>query len=186
MINLRPTFLSIGIAAVLLTPALAQKATPEQMGQTGERADFSTIHMESNLGSFKILDGEGRCEFSFTGSVLVSGLNAEGQVEVTPGVTVEFSGLNRTVYHGTGRMVVSGTWRALQWFGTDMTGVWYGAGIIRITGEFDRDLNTGTYWYSDPEDRGSWPTNMVQLELPEKQFGIIKGVTPRRRDGGED
>jgi len=176
----------MGIATVLLTPALAQKATPEQMGQFGERADYSTIHMESNLGSFKILNGQGRCEFSFTGSVLVSGLSPDGHVETSPGVTVEFSGLNRTVYHGTGHMVVSGTWRALQWFGTDMSGVWYGQGVMRIIGEFDRDLNTGTYWYSDPTDTGNWPTNMMELTLPERRLGGAQGIVPRRRGGGED
>lgn len=176
----------MGIAAVLLTPALAQKATPEQMGLIAERADFSTLHMESNLGSFKIYPGQGRCEFSFTGTVLVSGLNDDGYVEASPGVIVEYTGLNRTVYHGTGSIVVSGKWRALQWFGTDMSGVWYGQGMMRIIGEFDRDLNTGTYWYSDPSDVGNWPTNMIELVLPERRFGETQGIVPRRRGGGEN
>ncbi|MCH8977783.1 MAG: hypothetical protein IH945_00880 [Armatimonadetes bacterium] len=182
MINLRPTFLSIGVVVALLTPALAQRATPEQMGQIGQRADYSTLHMQSNLGSFKILGGQGRCELTCTGTVLVSGL--EGEVEASPGMKVEYVGMGRTVYHGSGQLVVTGTWRALQWFGTDMTGLWYGRGVVRIVGEFDRDLNTGTYWYSDPDDRGNWPTSMMELRLPELRIGVAEGVVPRRRGGG--
>ena len=172
----------MGVAAAMLAPALAQRATPEQMGQIGERADYSTLHLESKLGSFKIIDGEGRCEVNCTGTVLVSGL--DGQVEASPGMKVEFEGMGRTVYHGTGKMVVTGKWRAFQWFGTDMTAVWYGRGVTRITGEFDRDLNIGTYWYSDPDDRGNWSTKMMDLILPERRLGITRGVTPRRRGGG--
>ncbi|MCH7814787.1 MAG: hypothetical protein IID40_12295 [Planctomycetes bacterium] len=182
MINLRSTFLSMGVVAALLTPALAQRATPEQMGQIGQRADYSTLHMESNLGSFKIIDGQGRCEISCTGTVLVNGL--EGHIEASPGMKVEYEGMGRTVYHGTGKLVVTGKWRALQWFGTDMAGVWYGRGVMRIIGEFDRDLNTGTYWYSDPSDTGNWPTHMMEIRLPEKLLGVPEGVTPRRRGGG--
>lgn len=179
---MRPIVVTLGLITALLSPALAQRATVEQMGRVAGTENYSTLHMQSNLGSFKIYPGEGRATVNFTGTVLISGL--EGDIEVSPGLVTEFSKYNRTVYHGTGTITVTGKWRAFQWFGTDMTAVWYGKGQCRIIGEFDRDLKTGRYWYDDPEDGGTWATSLLELKLPEQKVGFAPGVVPERRGGG--
>ena len=154
------------------------------MGDFAGTEGYDTLHMQCNLGSFKIIPGEGRIEIDFNGSVLVSGL--EGDIEVSEGLVEEFTKFGRSIYHGTGKITVSGKWRAVQWFGTDMQADWYGKGLCRITGEFDRDLKTGEYWYDDPEDKGYFATSMMEITLPERKVGFAPGVTPQRRGGGDE
>ncbi|HXH62342.1 MAG TPA: hypothetical protein VNI20_13425 [Fimbriimonadaceae bacterium] len=180
---LRPTALALGVIVTLVTPAFAQKATPEQMGNLGDKSDYGTMHFNSNLGSFRMIDGEGRVEIDFTGTILVNKL--QGSVQVSGNLKKEFDGMKRTVYHGTGHMVVSGQFRAIQWFGSDMTGVWYGKGIIRLLGEFDRNLSTGEYWYDDPVDKGEWPSvNTFDYYVPEHMSPYAEGSVKRRDSGG--
>lgn len=179
---LRPVSLTLSLAFALLTPAFAQKASPEQMGKFQNKPGYGTLHLQSNLGSFKIIPGQGRIEVNFTGTFLVSGL--KGTQTVTGDVKKEFEGMDRIVYHGTGKIVVEGEWRSLHWFGSDMNAVWYGSGAIRISGEFDKDLKTGTFWYDDPEDIGYWTTNMVQFTLPPFNPTGSAGTPTRRGSGG--
>ena len=180
---LKPTALSLGLATLLLTPAFAQKPTPEEMGGLGEREDYGIMHFNSNLGSFKTIPGKGRMEVSFTGTFLVSGL--QGTHSVSGDLVKEFEGMERVLYHGTGTITVEGEWRALQWFGSNMTGTWYGAGQIRLTGEFDRDLNTGEYWFDDPGEKFPWSTNMQQFGIPRQRIGLRPGEVPiRKTEGG--
>ncbi len=186
--TLRPAVLTIGVATALLTPALAQKATPEQMGKFANTPEYATMHLKCGLGSFKTRPkepngmAEGRFEISFTGSVLVNGLN--GDTHVGPGLIKEYDGLGRQIYHGTGRLVVNGKWRGLQWFGSDMQAVWYGSGLINIIGEFDKNLQTGEYWYNDSLSRGVWPTIMMTMLLPEMRAGVTPGVVPKKKGEG--
>jgi hypothetical protein len=67
-----------------------------------------------------------------------------------------------------------------------MAGTWYGAGQIRITGEFDKDLKTGEYWFEDPEDKGLWGTNMQQITVPPLRPGLSSGQKPIRKQPGEN
>ena len=179
---LRPAALSLVLTTALLVPALAQQATPEQMSAHAGKQGYGTMNFHSGLGSFKIFPGEGRCEVSFTGTVLISGL--DGDIEVSPGLKVEFDGMGRQVYHGTGRIVTDGKWRAFHWFGSDMTGVWYGRGSIRLQGEFDNTFSTGQYWYENPDVRGAWPTSMQTFSLPEQRAGADAVEPTRRGQGG--
>lgn len=154
-----------------------------------ESGDYGTMHMQSNLGSFKIIPATddrgnpdaGRLEFSFTGTVLISKL--VGKATVSDGVRKEFDDMNRVVYHGTGSIIIEGNWRAVQWFGGDMEAVWYGRGIARMVGEFDRNLEVGSYWFDDPVAKRSWLTHIREVTLPQRQFG--GSVTPLDRDRGD-
>lgn len=172
----------------LLSPAFGQKATVEQMGAFGPNPGYGTLHLKTNLGSFRVMPGdplgkaEGRFELVFKGAVLVSQL--DGTIDVGPGVVKEFDAKDRQVYHGSGRIVVSGKWRALQWFGDGLDAVWYGKGIIRLTGEFDKALSTGEYWFNDPENKGAWTTTGMELTVPERQIGVAEGVVPTKKGGG--
>lgn len=147
------------------------------------------MHMQSNLGSFKIIPATddrgnpdaGRLEFSFTGTVLISKL--DGKATVSEGVRKEFDDLDRVVFHGTGSIVIDGKWRAVQWFGGDMEAVWYGRGIARMVGEFDRNLETGNYWFDDPVSKQSWMTQIREIHLPQRQFG--SNVVPKDRGSGD-
>ena len=186
--SLRPAVLTISLATALLTPAFAQKASLEQMGKHAAKTEFGTLHLKCGLGSFKTRPKnpigfvEGRMEITFSGSILVNGL--KGTVEVGPGLTKEFDDIGRQIYHGTGRLVVDGQWRGLQWFGSDMEAVWFGSGIASLIGEFDKNLYTGEYWFDDPTSKGNWNTHMTTVVLPEMRFGVTPGVVPTKKGEG--
>lgn len=170
-------------AAALSGAALAQPATPEQRAGVTPQPNFGTLHLQARLGSFRLIDGQGRVNMTFRGTVLVSNLRPGGRIIPGPGVVKEHESADKTrqVFHGTGSIVVIGQWRAVQWFGGDMRAVWYGAGLARITGEFDSNLDPGFYWYDDPSDKRFWfPNSAVTVTLP----GFVQGrtgVTPIRR-----
>jgi hypothetical protein len=161
--------LCLGVA--LSACALAQPATPAQREGVPDRADFATMHLRTQLGSFKIVPAGdtpamGRFEMTFTGTVLIHDL--KGRLETAGKLRLEYNDHGRRVFTGTGRIVVTGEWRSMQWFGSNMEAVWYGRGLIRVSGEFDRNLNTGEYWYDDPKQKYYWyPGASMQVELPQ-------------------
>ncbi len=178
------------LVLVSASAAFAQPATPEQMAGVTPREDFATMHMRTKIGSFKIVDAQGRLDFSFKGTVLISQL--KGTAVPSGNLKKEYDAHGRTVYFGTGRIVVTGSWRGIQWFGTDMNGVWYGAGLARLAGEFDKDLNTGEFWFSDPTRKEYWLTSgIMTVTLPsvlDKKRVVPtergKGTPPPKSSGG--
>lgn len=179
--NLKSTFLTLIALSALPGAALAQKATPEQMLGLGEREGYKTLHMKSNLGSFKMY-GEGAVTLNFSGTLLVSQL--EGKIEFAGDVKKEYEGLGRQVFHGKGQAKITGKWRAIQWFGSDMDAVWWGNGFVRLVGEFDRDLKTGEYWYDDPDFRKPWQIFLFEVYLPELVRNVAPGTPVKRGEGG--
>jgi hypothetical protein len=169
------------LLAGLTSSAFAQPATPAQMaGVKDYGKPMGTLHLQSNLGSFRLIDGLGRLEMRFTGTVLVSGLT-DGKVTPGGSVKLEHKSGTRELYHGTGTIVVTGKWRAIQWFGTGMRAVWYGHGLARITGEFDRNLDIGRYWYNDPTQKFYWfAQSSITVTNPQQVQGR-SGVKPTRR-----
>jgi len=135
---------------------------------------FGTIHFQTRLGSFKIIDGRGRVEFDFNGTVMISEL--KGKFDVTGKVRKEYDKHDRVIYTGIGHVVVTGEWRGIQWFGKDLKAVWYGAGMIRLSGEFDKDQKTGDVWYDDPAKVNYWPGGNT-MDLPNPQ--VRPGYNPR-------
>jgi hypothetical protein len=164
------------LAAALGGSALAQK----------ER--YGTMYLTTKVGSFKILGvaqkpAEGHLEISFTGTLLVN-----GTPKITPSgnLRVEFNKPERKqiAYHGTGKLVIDGKYDAIQWFGRDMNATWTGFGIVRLVGEFDKDLNTGQYWYSDnPNDKRSWTAQLNERPNPGRPVTDFT-VIPKARGGG--
>lgn len=140
--------------------ASAQPATPEQRaGVPGGLGALATLHLQTNVGSFRLIDGLGRVEISFSGSILfnqVKGFDGGKGLKMEGNLRKEYEGNDRLLLSGTGRVVVTGRWRGIQWFGTNMRAVWYGRGMARISGEFDRNLETGWYWYDNPKVRNQW------------------------------
>jgi hypothetical protein len=151
--------LAIGLVAV------AQSGQPQAPATTAGRP-IETMHLQTRLGSFKMLDGVGRVEMTFTGTVLLS--NFKGDVNVEGDVRKEYDAHNRQAYFGTGRIVLDGQWRGVQWFGRNMNGTWTGNGLIRLFGDFDENLETGTYYYANEPDRVlHWFNGGITAQLPQ-------------------
>lgn len=180
--------LAVGALAVA-TYLVAQPATPAQKAGFEGREKFGTMHLQSNLGSYRSIDGEGRLETTFKGTLLVSKL--DGKMNIVSGkLRKEYEGLDRVVYTGQATVVFSGKWRAIQWFGSDMRTVWYGSGFMRISGEFDKNMKTGDYWYENPAEKLPFPSSSVfTLTLPRQVSGADQSIVPQGRKsdslGGE-
>lgn len=174
----------IAALAVAAAPNFAQSATPAQMGKFAGRTDMDILHMATKIGSFKIIDGEGRLEFSFKGTLLVSKL--DGQMTILSGsLRKEYDKNQRAVYTGKGTVVIEGKWRGVQWFGDDMNATYWGKGVCRITGEFDRNLETGFYWYRDPAKKMPFPSStVIDLRIPAENYGADLNSKPQIRQGG--
>lgn len=159
--------------------ALAQPATPAQRAGVKEDRAFGTMHFRTRLGSFKIINGRGRVEFSFKGTVMISDL--KGTHTITGKTRKEFEKNGRVIYSGTGTVVVTGEWRAVQWFGKDMNAVWYGAGVVRLGGEFDQNQQTGDFWYEDPKKINYWPgSNTMDIANPSRAAGTNTDLKIKR------
>ena len=172
---MRRTFLTAVFVTCLFLPLMAQPATPAQMAGVEQKDGFGIFHFQTRLGSFKVIDGQGRLEFDFKGTVLLSNVN--GNFSVTGKVRKEYEKHGRTLYSGTGHVVVTGSWRAVQWFGRDVKGAWYGAGVIRLSGEFDKEQKTGEYWFEDPNKVAFWPGgSTIDMPVPQRVPGINKNV----------
>ncbi|HRK22271.1 MAG TPA: hypothetical protein PLX06_10695 [Fimbriimonadaceae bacterium] len=171
----------IALSAVVLAQTGGQ---PKAGGLVPTQIDPSigTMHLTTKIGSFKLLDGTGRVEVSFTGTMLISQL--KGTIVPTGNLKKEYEARDRVVYHGTGKVVIEGDFRGIQWFGTNMTGVWTGRGVARITGEFDQNLETGYYWYGkDPNRKIPWSMYSLTIMNPEQTAGGT-GVPVERKPGG--
>lgn len=165
----------------------AQVATPAQMSSHAGKSNMATLHMQCKLGSFKTIDGVGRIEVKFKGTMLVTKL--DGTATPSPGLKLEYDEGGRKSYSGEGSIVIDGKWRGVQWLGSDMSAVFYGNGITRISGDFWKnpatgELETGKYWYDDPEEWQPFPSQgIMNVVLPQPSFGADKNAKPRVRGG---
>lgn len=174
--------LVFGLCTLVVLPTIcsAQAATPAQRDGVTSEDGFGTLHFRTKLGSFKIIEGHGRCDFTFSGTVLVS--NFKGKFDVTGNVRKEYEKGSRVIYHGTGRFVGVGDWRSVQWFGSNMDGVWFGRGVVRLSGEFDRDQKTGDYWFDDPNKVMGWPGGTtMDIPVPPITPGYNKNVKIKKK-----
>jgi hypothetical protein len=158
-------------------------------GDEAPKADVpesGTMTFESRLGSFVLIDGRGRLEITFRGTFLLQGY--EGAPPVIEGtVRKEYEGYGRSVWFGTGRAVLDGKWRKVQWFGGDMKATWTGAGLARFFGEYDSESRTGFYQY-EGEARRDWVTFGMDAMLPKEADprwqAEQKGEIPQPAPGG--
>ncbi len=173
---------SLGAGAIAQPAPAEFRAGLDKLGAT-KTNEYATVYWQAQLGSFKVIDGEGRLRFSFEGSVMVNAANA--QVEVTGNVRKELEKRQRVVYRGKGTITISGKWRGVQFFGRNIDAMMYGRGVIQLTGEFFRDpktgeLVTGTYWYDDPKNKQFWFANgLTTVYLPPLQ--TPNQVVPQER-----
>jgi len=128
------------------------------------------FHFTTKIGSFKLLgtneeEVTGELKVTARGTILVSGCEKMPTTTGTLKLEYSYAPLKKYVFHGQGTLTVTGPLRAVQWFGTDLMGDFKGRGKFRLVGEFDKDLNTGTYWRQDPAKKEYWPANAVVENL---------------------
>jgi len=156
----------VSILPLLILPAFAAPQTPAAKpgGDTGE------IVLKAALGSFKIVspgdrNAYGKLEMNFKGTVLLVGYKPNAPIQIAGNIRKEYDNKDRerVLYHGQGRIVVDGTFKAIQWFGRDLTARYNGMGIFRLYGEFDKTGMTGTYQITGDKLRywGSGGTTFV-------------------------
>ncbi|RYG25928.1 hypothetical protein EON82_05355 [bacterium] len=152
--------LSLGAVAVAQTPAT------------------DTLFIQTGVGSFKILPPgpdktRGTLDINFEGTVMVSGLT--GTVTPGPGVRLELERKdhNRKVFFGKGHIRVSGEFRAIQFFGRNLKGSYSGIGIARLYGEFDKNMETGYFWYASQPEKVDWGAYGRTLVVPPAKAGPV-------------
>jgi hypothetical protein len=149
---------------------------------------FDTLYLRCSVGSFKVQSFNdkspcsGKISLSFTGSVLISGLDGPAPV-VTGAVHKEYEDPihKKQAYFGTGKIVISGTFRNLQWFGRDMNGWFQGSGIARLYGEYDRNLNTGFFHYGNQPEQSWLYESGYTLQVPESEHMRPKKAVSRQQ-----
>lgn len=177
-IEIHSTMKKLSLLLLLLVPA--------SLFAQGANGRFGNMFFNANVGSFKILGpgddmAEGTLTFNCKGSVLISGL--QGTV-TAQGLRREINDekLGKQVYFGQGKMTIKGKWNGIQFFGRDLRATWNGFGIIRLFGEFDKNLSTGEYWFSNDPERKPWFNGGMTLTNPPAQRTGATGVKPRVRD----
>ena len=183
-----PLSTAVAIAAVCAAFALQKPAAvPGVPAQAAALMPPSrpgdTLVMNTHVGSFKILPkGEelpsGRLEFSFTGTVLFTGVDPASVLQVSGNVRKEYDNAKqgKQVYFGTGKILLVGKFRNCQWFGRDLNFRFKGSAVIRAIAEFDKNLQTGTYWY-DGSEKLPMLNTMNTLPVPELRVVQQKAVT---------
>jgi hypothetical protein len=201
----RALFAAFG--AVLACLAIGQKpATPAPAPQPAIPASAKammpppmpgdTFHIHTKVGTFKMLRKSpesppaGRLEISFAGTVLVYGLEPGSFIQVTGNVRKEYDRPEhqRQVYFGRGKILLVGKFQTCQWFGQDLDFTFTGSAVVRMVGEFDKNLETGYFWY-DPTRKEPMQTQLLERYVPEPTLGPTKAITreefeKKKKSGG--
>lgn len=149
-------------ALAVAAPALAQDAL----------VGSDTVFFETKIGSFKLIGSpevpvRGTLTINFSGTVLISELR--GTITPVGNIRREYQNdkFKKVGYFGKGKLIVQGTMRSVQFFGRDLTGSFKGVGLMRLYGEFDKDLKTGFYWY-DPSEKFAWGNGGMMAVVPQR------------------
>jgi hypothetical protein len=185
--------LALGIAGVattaLVVAQVPQSAVAKAAPAAAAKKPYGTLNFQTSVGSFKILGvaeqpAEGTLTINFNGTVLISGL--EGTATPSGSVRREYDNADhkKTIYFGKGKLVVNGKYRGIQFFGRELTGRYVGHGAVRLYGEFDKNLQTGFFWFEGGEKR-PWATGGIQVFNPEITYRATPQAEPRVRDAGK-
>ena len=138
-----------------------------------EKAD-ETLFFSTTVGSFKLLPPgpdttRGTLDMEFEGTLMVSGL--KGKITPGPGVRLEYARPKhlRQVYFGKGHIRVSGEFRSMQFFGRNLKGSFKGVTVARLYGEFDKNMETGYFWYASKPEKQDWGSYGRTLSIPLNQ-----------------
>lgn len=152
------------------------------LGQSQNAPEIDTLNFEANIGSFKMATCKGKAEFTFQGTALLA--DFKGTVTPVGDLKVEFDDKkkNRKTYFGKGKLILEGEWSAVQVFGKGFKGYFRGHGFVQMQGEFDKDLKTGTWWWSSsPDKKTAWFTSLMTVQCPPN---AALNARPKLRGGG--
>ena len=172
--------ISFGCLSLLsITPGIAQ--APEA---TGEAV------LKTNIGAFKITSpGDkkafGKIQMTFKGSILIIGYEGTTPIVASGALRVEYQDAKRQriEYFGNGTITLDGKFRAIQWFGRNLTLNWNGMGICRAYGEFDKDGNTGTIDIKGEKTR-YWGSGGTTFTVPARNANIEAPKVNIKKSGG--
>jgi len=137
-----------------IQPASTPEAAPATLGKPVDlkNGNFNGVNFHTNVGSFKLLGSDpnlvqGKLDFGFKGTVLISDLEEGSKVSVSGDVRKEYTtdDKSKILYFGNGKISILGRFRAVQFFGQNLKGRFFGWGVFRFYGEFDKNLDTGSY-----------------------------------------
>ena len=192
-----PGAVSVALLCSFGASTFAQQAAKEEKKDgPPPKPDYGVMYLSTSIGSFKMLEynddkpPEGHFEMTFTGTVLVDTTDAvkhprglKTTITTSGNVRKEVTYHGRQVFNGTGKIVVDGGWHALQWFGRDMKATMNGCAVFRLTGEFDKNLETGYFWYPDGK-KMDWGTGGVQPTCPKANYEPPKPTVRINGKGG--
>lgn len=177
----------ITLLCSLAVSAMAQQPQPlAWKSPTGKPT--GTINFQTNIGSFRFVGtqdlnstkknpAEGIVTISFTGTLLLNDL--KGKVTTSGNLRKEYEAHKRVAYFGTGTIRVEGQFWAIQVFGTKISGSWTGWGMGRLYGEFDENLDTGSFWYGAQGKKEYWSPYGTTILLPPPSAPVE--AAPRER-----
>jgi hypothetical protein len=175
LINGFSIFAGVSLAVGLVIAQSQSTYTPPDYLKPKVSSERDDVWFETNVGSFKLLSRgdtipSGTLTMNFTGSVLVSELN--GTITPEGNVRREYNNKERgkEVWFGTGKITITGSYRAVQWFGRNLKAHFNGNGFLRLYGEFDKQLETGSFWF-DPNEKKFWGNFGTGFGVPEQQYG---------------
>jgi hypothetical protein len=173
--------------AELQTP-LAMRPVPAPKGMKLEQA-HDRVFFNTNIGSFKLMGAnevpaEGILDMKFRGTLLVSNLEPGSTIVITGNIRKEVDDkkYKRQVFFGTGRITIHGKFRSVQFFGNALRAAFDGYGYARLYGEFDRNLETGYYWYASQNQKMPWNSQGSQMPVPPS--GAVKPQIKIEGKGG--
>jgi hypothetical protein len=174
-------FVSVAVLAAFVGKVLADEIQMSTTLPAMPKPKIGTdeILFTTSVGSFKILGSDaapatGQMVLNINGTVLVSGL--EGTVR-TEGLSKEFENkeFGKEAYFGTGKLIVNGKVRSIQAFGRKINGTFKGSGLVRLYGEFDKNLETGWVNYKGAE-REPWGTSGNVKVVPQQIYNSSSNV----------
>jgi hypothetical protein len=142
-----------------------------------------TLHMVTNVASFKILPKgdelpSGRLDFSFEGTVLVTGLEPGSYLKTEGKIRKEYEDKahGKQVFFGKGRILIVGKFSNCQWFGRNLDFTFKGSGSVRMITEYDSNLKTGKYWFN-PEKKEDLQPTLMGIPVPNERRGPPPAIT---------
>jgi hypothetical protein len=143
------------------------------------------VFIKSGVGSFKVVPKgpgappAGRLEFSFSGTVLITGLEPGSFLQTSGNVRREYQNekFAKQVYFGRGKILIVGKFRNCEWFGRDLDLKFKGSAIFRMISEFDKNLNTGEFWYEGDRKHVPLQTSLIPIYVPKAKGGPMDAIT---------
>lgn len=117
----------------------------------------------------------GTLTIKFKGTLLVSRPTKDTTVTLSGKVRKELERpeAGKAVYYGDGSVVIKGAVDAVQFFGSNIDGHFVGNAVFRFYGEFDKNLDTGEFWYPG-QPHIPWGTGGYTVVVPQDMMGAPK------------